>query len=331
MGGGEGGAHGALSPALLSRLSIAFFACFGALLSAAAIGDGRPASASLALTFLGASWGGGGGGLVNGVKGAVPDALHLTSLALGPASLRACRRLMRALKLRAFRLNFPLCPLPVPAGCMGGQQRLMLWADATDAGGLRPPQAEALSEGADRKRLSAAQGALLHLLLGWAGTLTRVCGGPLYLAAAAASPYGFATLDGAAYHGKGAMLFFVSDTAQCARGIHSPARVGGGTLSSQLPPPPCPFCVAPARGLRGSTLLLISLVKGVECGALNSLLPPSPLPLLPARARRRRVSARLAHRPPQRAAADGDVAAVVGGAIAREGVTAEPLGTVPRL
>ena len=48
------GVRGAIAPELLSRLSIAFFACFGALLSAAAIGDGRPTSASLLLTFLGA-------------------------------------------------------------------------------------------------------------------------------------------------------------------------------------------------------------------------------------------------------------------------------------
>ena len=49
-------AIGGFSPETLSRLSISFFALFGALLSAAAIGDGRPDSASVLLTFLGAGF-----------------------------------------------------------------------------------------------------------------------------------------------------------------------------------------------------------------------------------------------------------------------------------
>ena len=49
--------RGARAAEALSRLSISFFAIFGALLSAAAIGDGRPASASVLLTFLGAAQG----------------------------------------------------------------------------------------------------------------------------------------------------------------------------------------------------------------------------------------------------------------------------------
>ena len=56
MGGFSASAAGRAAPnaEALSRLSISFFAIFGALLSAAAIGDGRPASASVLLTFLGA-------------------------------------------------------------------------------------------------------------------------------------------------------------------------------------------------------------------------------------------------------------------------------------
>ena len=62
-------AIGGFSPETLSRLSISFFALFGAFLSAAAIGDGRPASASVLLTFLGAG--------SQGRLGAQPDENHV--------------------------------------------------------------------------------------------------------------------------------------------------------------------------------------------------------------------------------------------------------------
>ena len=51
-------------------------------------------------------------------------------------------------------------------------------------------------------RAVAARGGLLRLLDVGFGCLARVCGGPLYLALAAASPHGFATRDGAARHGR---------------------------------------------------------------------------------------------------------------------------------
>ena len=36
----------------------------------------------------------------------------------------------------------------------------------------------------------------------WGGFLARVCGGPVYLLVAAASPSGFATFEGASRHGE---------------------------------------------------------------------------------------------------------------------------------
>ena len=51
------GGRGERAAEALSRLSVAFFALLSLLLSAAAIGDGRPASASVLLTFLGAPQG----------------------------------------------------------------------------------------------------------------------------------------------------------------------------------------------------------------------------------------------------------------------------------
>ena len=52
--------------------------------------------------------------------------------------------------------------------------------------------------------VAAVEGGLLGLLGSldaWFGVASRVCGGPVYLLVAAASPHGFATYDSAARHG----------------------------------------------------------------------------------------------------------------------------------